>query len=218
MSLKTFKVKDRKDPDKTVDIVRYVIEPKETPTAVIFGKFSPWTGPNGHDKLLEFAKKRFKKVIIVSPTRSKKDPKVDIFTDEQKADIIRKANNDIEFHRIDSDIPIRMFTRIIDLGYERPVLIVGTDREKEFSKFFKEYQKNNKSIEDTTDKDFGKGEFLVVPRSDKGTSATKVREALKNNDKDEFLKLTGYKDEMWDFMKKMLVKSEGFSYFYYGDD
>ena len=222
---------------KDFKVKRYVIDNKAEPTAVVFGKFSPFSGPKGHGKLIDFAKDKFKEVIIVSPTRNKKDKNVDIFTDEQKAKIIEKANPDIKFHRIQSDIPIRMFTRVLELGYERPVFIVGEDRGKSFSRFFKEYNKNNKAIKDQDGKDFGKGEYLVVPRSAGDTSATKVRKALQSDDKEEFIRLTGYDNNMWDYMKGLLdgdeldedilkafVKSnngnsidenKGFCYFYY---
>lgn len=202
MSLKEFDLGTHK-------VVRYIIDIRIKPVGVVFGKFSPFTGPKGHGKLVEFAQKQFGKdnVIIVSPTRTVKDDKVDIFTDEQKEAIIRKANPDIEFHRIKSGIPPRMFTRVIDLGYERPVFIVGEDREDDFKKFFIEYNKANKPIEDMTDEDFGKGEYLVVPRSDEDTSATKVRKALINNDKKLFIKLTGFDEEMFTYMKSVLKES-----------
>ena len=215
MGLENFSVIDRNDKSKKVDIVRYVIDHKDKPTAVLFGKFSPWTGSNGHNKLLDFAKEKFDEVIIVSPTRSSKDKNIDIFTDEQKEQIINKAVPNIKFYRIKSDIPMRMFTRVVDLGYERPVFIVGKDREKDFSNFFIKYNKNNKSVTDTNDKNFGKGEYLVVSRDDKDTSATKVRNALKNNDKEEFLRLTGYDEDMWILMSNMISKTENFTNFYY---
>lgn len=208
MSLKKFDV-------GTHSIVRYVINNKEEPTGVVFGKFSPFTGPIGHGKLLDFAKDNFSKVIIVSPTRNKKDKNVDIFTDQQKADIIKKVNPDIEFHRIPSSIPIRMFTELVTMGYDRPVLIVGKDRDESFSKFFIKYDKDNPSIEDMDNKDFGKGEFLVVSRDEGDTSATKVRQSLINNDKEEFLRLTGYDADMWTYMKNMLKESINFNNFYF---
>jgi len=202
-----------------IPVKRYVIDEDVKPTAVVFGKFSPWTGPNGHGKLVDYAKENFDEVVIVSPTRKAKDKKVDIFTDEQKEKIINKANPDIKFHRIPSDIPIRMFTEVLGLGYERPVLIVGEDRGKSFSRFFIHYDENNKAITDQDNKElFGKGEYLVVPRGDEDTSATKVREALEADDKETFIELTGYDEAMWKLMKSFLKKNlgikESFCYFY----
>lgn len=203
------KVPDRNDPSKIVELNRYVIDKNEEPTAVVFGKFIPWTGPNGHGRLVELAKKNFKNIVIVSPTREKSfDPKVDIFTDEQKQKIIEKATG-LKFIRVDSSIPIRMFTRIIQEGIDRPVFIVGPDRINDFKRYFVEYNKDNKGTEDPKDKDFGKGEyFFAESRGKDQTSGTKVREALINNDKASFLKLTGYKEDMWNLMRQMLKDNE----------
>ena len=200
------KVPDRNDPSKTVELNRYVIDKNEEPTAVVFGKFIPWTGPNGHGRLVDLAKKNFKNVVIVSPTRDKSfNPKVDIFNDKQKSEIIQKATG-LKFIRVDSSIPIRMFTRVVQAGIDRPVFIVGPDRINDFKRYFIEYDKNNEGTEDSNNKDFGKGEyFFAESRGKDQTSGTKVRETLINNNKEEFLRLTGYYgDDMWNLMRNML--------------
>ena len=212
-------VPDRNDPSKNVEINRYIIDKKEKPTAVLFGKFAPFTGRKGHGRLVEFAKKHFDDVVIVSPTRKKKDPKVDIFTDEQKQEIIEKATG-LKFIRVDSSIPIRMFTRVIQAGIDRPVFIVGPDRIEGFKKFFKEYSPDNEGTEDPNDPDFGKGEyFFLEDRGDNETSGTKVRKALLDGNKKEFLRLTGYGEDMWRLMRGMLGMTEStvmrFDNFYY---
>ena len=207
-SLRKFLVQDKYNTDHEIEIYRYVIEPKEKPIGVIFGKFSPWT-KNGHGKLVTEAQKIFGKdnVIIVSPTRNKKDPKVDIFTNEQKEQIIKRSNPNINFYRIESDIPIRMFTRIVDLGYSRPVLVIGQDREKEFGKFFIPYNSSNKGIDDPKHLDFGKGECYIVSRTNEDVSATKVRECLLNGDMQKFIELTGYSEDIWQLIIEMLKKN-----------
>ena len=124
MALIDLEVPDRNNPKKTVKLKRYVIDEREEPTAIIFGKFSPWTGPDGHGRLLKFAKSKFKNVLIVSPKREKIDRKgkadANIFTPDQKDMIIRKATGE-EFMRVDSSIPIRMFTELLKKGISRPV-------------------------------------------------------------------------------------------------
>jgi len=209
MPLKEYPVKG-----KEYSKVRYIIDNSIEPTGVIFGKFSPWTGPRGHGKLLDFANSKFKNVIIVSPTRKVKDDNIDIFTDKQKKEIIKKAVPNVKFYRIPSSIPIRMFTEVIGKGIERPVFIVGEDRES-LSKFFKKYEKDNKPITDENAEGFGMGEYLVVPRDKEDTSATLVRQTLINNNKEKFLELTGYKEDMWDYMKGMLKESLDFNKFYF---
>ncbi len=222
--MKQFSIPDRNDPNKNVDIHRYVIDSKTNPTAIIFGKFSPWTGINGHGRLLDYASQFFKDIIIVSPNRKGNDSKVDIFTDDQKEEIIKLANPGFKFMRVSSGFPPKLFSELVKNGIERPVICIGPDRIEEFSKYFIEFDKNNKSIEDTNDKDFGKGEFFSIKnRGSKNTSATKVREALLNNDKEEFLMLTQYNEDMWNTMRNMLKKNKlvesvnliSFNNFYY---
>jgi phosphopantetheine adenylyltransferase len=200
-SLETFKVPDRNDPSKEVEIKRYVLEPEKEPTVVIFGKFNPWTGPNGHGRLVDFAKKKgFKKIVIASPLKKEGD----LFTREQKTEIIKKATN-LEVLTVKSSIPLRMFTDLLNYNIERPVIFVGQDREKDFKKYFIPYNKNNKKVTDIEHEDFGKGEYIVSPRNE--TSATLVREALLNNDDKKFFELTGYDQDMLTTMKDMLRKN-----------
>ena len=215
--LRKFLVTDRKDPSKKVEVTRYVINPMDKPTAAIWGKFIPWTGKRGHGRLVDFAKQHFDKVIIASPTRKKTyNTKVDIFDDNQKEKIIRKATG-LDFIRVDSSIPIRMFTRLIEAGIKRPVIIVGPDRIDEFKKYFIPYKPDNPSIEDPSHPDFGKGEyFYLKDRGDENTSATKVRQALLDGNKEDFLRLTGYGEDMWNMMQGMLEKKESRSFSFVG--
>jgi nicotinic acid mononucleotide adenylyltransferase len=225
--IKNFLVQDRNDPTKKVEVVRYILASKEQPTGVVWGKFSPYTSKGGHGRLVELAKKEFgeENVIIASPKRKGNDPKVDIFTDEQKAKIINKAEPNIKFIRIDNAFPPRAFSELVKKGITRPVLIIGEDREEEFSKYFIKYDINNKGTEDIDNKDFGKGEFLVVSRKSSDTSASKVRKALLDNDKETFLKLTRYdNNNMWEMMRQMLKDNKvikdslQFQKFYFKED
>ena len=58
-------VPDKKNPGKTITLKRYAVDSNVEPTAVLFGKWSPFTGPNGHGRIVDFAKKNgFKKVAV----------------------------------------------------------------------------------------------------------------------------------------------------------
>lgn len=186
----------------------YVIDPKEKPTGVIFGKFSPWTGPRGHGRLVKFAEEKFGhgNFVIVSPKRKGTDPKVDIFTAEQKQEIIKKANPGVKFFNLDVDSPYNMMMNLVKAGIKRPVWIVGPDRVEEFKKFFKEFGKNSiKEAKEVPDAEKGEYTFITGERA---TSATLVRKALLANDKAEFMKLTGYNETMWKTMRAMLKKNK----------
>jgi len=212
---KIFSVPNKKDPNETVNVHRYVLDPTDKPTAILYGKFSPWTGPNGHGRLLEFSKDYSRDIVIVSPKRAGDDPEVDIFTEDQKEEIIKKANPGIKFIRVDSGFPPKAFSELLKMGIKRPVFCVGPDRIKDMKKYFIKFDKDNQSISDIDNPKFGKGEFIASEDRGSDTSATKVRKALITNNKKEFLRLTEYDDDMWYMMKKMLRnnnKSEQTSY------
>ncbi len=202
-------VPDRNDPTKNVTIQRYVIDSKEEPTAIIYGKFSPWTGPNGHGVLVDYAKSAgFKNIVVASPQRKGTDKSVDMFTQEQKTAIIEKATG-LKFISLKSGSPAVANSELIkEHGIERPVFIIGTDRIAEFSKYFIPYKKSNTGATDTKDSNFGKGEFDPFDdREGKEVSGTTVRKALMDNDKDRFIELSHYDSDMWNFMRSMLKKN-----------
>jgi phosphopantetheine adenylyltransferase len=132
-SLQKILVKDRNNEDEYVEITRYIIDSDEEPTAVIFGRFNPWTGKNGHGRLVDFAKENFKNYIIVSPERNDVN---DLFTNAEKEEIIKKAVPDVDFLRIKSSSPTNMFMDLVYRGISRPVILVGPDRIDDFKKHF----------------------------------------------------------------------------------
>lgn len=196
----------------------YRIDSKEKPTAVIFGKFSPWTGPKGHGRLVKFAEEKFGhgNYVIVSPKRKGADPRVDIFNMQQKQEIIAKANPGAKVIQLEPNSPYGMLIELVKQGIKRPVFIVGPDRVDEFRKFFREYKKNETVKEAKEVPENEKGEYAFI-QGERATSATLVRKALITNNKAEFLNLTGYDEKMWRFMRGLLkvnnVVSEKFTNF-----
>lgn len=213
MSIIKIKVQDRSNPDKTIELSRYAVDPKEEPTAVLFGSFVPFTGPKGHGRMLEFAKKHgIKKFAIVSPTKDDtKETDRNMFNLKQKLDIAKHGAKDMGFNvdafNVKATNPLGMFREIAS-KIDRPVIIVGPDRKAQFEKFFIPFDKRNKPITDQENKNFGKGEMLAMTdRGTSNTSGTKVRESLRNNDKETFIELTGYTEKMYNYLKKMLNES-----------
>lgn len=225
MAIIDIKVQDRSDPTKTITLKRYGVEKDLEPTAVLFGKYSPFTGPKGHGRMVDFAKKNgFKKIAVVSPSRDKTKAKdeydANIFSPEDRLDIIKKASKDFGMKiegifSVKATNPLGMF-REISAKIDRPVIIVGPDRESDFAKFFIPFAKDNETITDTKDKAFGKGEMMAIKsRGDGETSGTKVRKAIVDGDKEEFLKLTGYDQSMYKLMRSKLKLTESVSYLKY---
>lgn len=210
MSIIDIQVQDRADPSKMVTLKRYAVNPKEEPTAVLFGKFSPFTGKLGHGRMLTFAKTHgIKTFAIVSPLRDEtKETDSNMFNSAQRLEIAIAGAKDMKFNvqafNINSTNPLGMF-REVATKIDRPVFIVGPDRKAQFEKMFITFNKSNKAITDATDKDFGKGEMLAMTeRGENNTSGTKVRQALKDQNEEEFIKLTGYSKVMYEYMISIL--------------
>ena len=210
MSIIDIEVTDKSDPSKTIKLKRYVVDPKQEPTAVLFGNFSPFTGKFGHGRMLEFAKTHgIKHFAIVSPTKDEsKETDRNMFTLAQKLEICKHGAKDMGFDvgvfNVTATNPLGMF-REVATKIDRPVFIVGPDRKAQFEKMFITFNKSNKAITDATDKDFGKGEMLAMTeRGENNTSGTKVRQALKDQNEEEFIKLTGYSKAMYEYMISIL--------------
>lgn len=201
-------VPDRNDITKKITLSRYVIDKREEPTAVLFGCFSPFTGPLGHGRMLRFAfENRIKKFAIVMPTKDDtKDSDRNMFTQEQRLEIAKlgakECGFDVEVFNVETTNPLGMF-REISTKVSRPVLIVGPDRKAQFEKMFLTYGNHNAFITDPNEKNFGKGEMLCLNnRGELNLSGTIVRKILKDKNKVDFIKMTGYSESMYEFLIK----------------
>lgn len=205
-------VPDRNDNSKTVILTRYAIDSNEEPTAVLFGCFSPFTGPLGHGRMLRFAfEHNIKKFAIAMPTKDDtKQSDRNIFTQLQRLEIAKlgakECGFDAEVFNINTTNPLGMF-REISTKVSRPVLIVGPDRKSQFEKMFLTYGNHNAFITDPNEKDFGKGEMLCLnSRGEHNTSGTAVRNALNEKDKAKFISLTGYSNKMYKYLYNILYE------------
>jgi nicotinamide mononucleotide adenylyltransferase len=205
-------VPDKNDNAKTIALVRYAIDRREEPTAVLFGCFSPFTGPNGHGRMLRFAfENNIKKFAVVMPTKDdSKDTDRNMFTQEQRLKIAKigakECGFDVDVFNVETTNPLGMFREIAS-KIARPVLIVGPDRKIQFEKMFLTFSKENKYITDPNEKNFGKGEMLgMIDRGDVNTSATDVRNSLKENNKAQFIRLTGYSSKIYKYLKSLIMQ------------
>lgn len=212
MTIINVEVLDKNDSSKTVILKRYAIDKREEPTAVLFGCFSPFTGPKGHGRMLRFAfENGIKKFAIVMPTKDDtKDSDRNIFTQEQRLEIAKlgakECGFDADIFNVQTTNPLGMF-REISTKVSRPVLIVGPDRKSQFEKMFLTYGNHNAFITDPNEKNFGKGEMLAMTdRGENDTSGTDVRNTLKEKDKAKFISLTGYSNKMYKYLYNILYE------------
>lgn len=134
-----------------------------------------------------------------------------MFTLEQKVKIAEAGCKDLGYNILGAYTSKAHF--FLDALYEyaemypdyRLVLICGPDRADLYGKycvpFGEEYELQDEN-------DIGKFEILYcTDRGDKEVSGTKVREAIRNGDKEAFLEMTGYSPKMWNLCVKFAAKN-----------
>jgi len=165
-------------------------EPGKKEYAVVIGRMQPPT--IAHKKIIEDALKKYKNVLVGVIKGRKPSPKSPF-----PVDLIVKILKDI----FDGKVDIQVFERgfIGDIVYylrtqkdgEPVVLFCGTDRVKTYSDQIKRYKdrfKLNIKVKE-------------IKRSGEDVSATKVREAIKNNDKETFQKMVP--EEEWKYFDEL---------------
>lgn len=211
--IKNVKSPWKKDKGANIDSPVYTYEKGDKPLGVIYGCFSPFTGKYGHARLLDRGEQEgIEDFIIVSPYKNQPiDNDRNMFTLEQKVKIAEAGCKDLGYNILGAYTSKAHF--FLDALYEyaemypdyRLVLICGPDRADLYGKycvpFGEEYELQDEN-------DIGKFEILYcTDRGDKEVSGTKVREAIRNGDKEAFLEMTGYSPKMWNLCIKFAAKN-----------
>lgn len=211
--IKNVKSPWKKDNGANIDSPVYTYEKGDKPLGVIYGCFSPFTGKYGHARLLDRGEQEgIEDFIIVSPYKNQPiDNDRNMFTLEQKVKIAEAGCKDLGYNILGAYTSKAHF--FLDALYEyaemypdyRLVLICGPDRADLYGKycvpFGEEYELQDEN-------DIGKFEILYcTDRGDKEVSGTKVREAIRNGDKEAFLEMTGYSPKMWNLCVKFAAKN-----------
>lgn len=192
-----------------VEVSNYWFGKTNEPLAVIYGCFSPFTGKYGHARLLEEAKKYgINKFVIVSPNKKETiDNNRNMFTPQQKLEIAKEGCLELGYNILDAHLGKYPFIlgNLNDVAAQFPdnriVLVCGPDRAEAYSKDTIPFDKQRKEMLPSNER----GKFEIIVCEDRGeynVSGTKVRELIKNNDRKEFRKLTGYSDAMFDMCRK----------------
>jgi len=192
-------------------IRRYTFNADNKPLGVVYGCFSPFTGKNGHGRLLSEARKQgIEEFVICSPNKKETlDSDRNMFTLQQKVEIAKKGCEDIGYDVLDAFISasnnyLAALTDIAEKWQDRRiVLICGPDRIPVYGKTCDVYDPSNDA--EGQECNF---EFIGIPdRGDGGVSGTKVRECIRNNDAEGFCQMTGYSPKMWALCRGMAEKN-----------
>lgn len=209
---------DKKNPKfgEEITIRRYTFNGTNKPLGVIYGCFSPFTGLNknghGHGQLLVEAKKRgIEDFVICSPNKKETlDNNRNMFTLQQKVEIAKEGCKDIGFNILDAFISrtTNVLPTLVNIAEKfdnrRIVLICGPDRIDNYTNMgLIPYSKGNNPAGAETQFEL----FGVADRDASDVSGTRVREAIRNNDKERFLNMTGYSEKMWNLCRGMAEKN-----------
>ena len=211
--IKNVKSPWKKDKGANIDSPVYTYEKGDKPLGVIYGCFSPFTGKYGHARLLDRGEQEgIEDFIIVSPYKNQPiDNDRNMFTLEQKVKIAEAGCKDLGYNILGAYTSKAHF--FLDALYEyaemypdyRLVLICGPDRADLYGKYCVPFREE---YELQDENDIGKYEILYcTDRGDKEVSGTKVREAIRNGDKEAFLEMTGYSPKMWNLCVKFAAKN-----------
>lgn len=152
---------------------------------ICLGRFMPFT--KGHYKMIEYGLKHNGLPTVIFMISNKKMDKKHPFSDEliqKEMDMLKKSLKGIEntVYVSSADI-VKLGKWCYENNYEPQLWITGSDRLAAYKR-----QAENPKYQDL-------GHFpssfttLEVPRTDEDISATKVREAIMNNDLDAFKKM-----------------------------
>jgi len=181
----------------------YIKLDTDEPIGILYGHFAPFTGPNGHGRLIKALQNLgVSKFIVANPdTGEKLDEDRSMYNTLQRKVIIEKA---LEFMNITGRVVLVKTNRGVEKVFNylaetasktygpaiRPVFVFGPDRESDFGKYFVKY---NENLEDP------RYEYIID--YERGTSGTKVRELIKEGDVDAVVSETGYTP---DFVKDLI--------------
>jgi hypothetical protein len=211
--IKNVKSPWKKDKGANIDSPVYTYKKGDRPLGVIYGCFSPFTGKYGHARLLQRGEQEgIEDFIIVSPYKNQPiDNDRNMFTLEQKVKIAEAGCKDLGYNILGAYTSKAHF--FLDALYEyaemfpdyRLVLICGPDRADLYGKYCVPF---GEDYELQDENDIGKFEILYcTDRGDKEVSGTKVREAIRNGDKEAFLEMTGYSPKMWNLCVRFAKKN-----------
>ena len=152
---------------------------------ICLGRFMPFT--KGHYKMIEYGLKHNGLPTVIFMISNKKMDKKHPFSDEliqKEMDMLKKSLKGIEntVYVSSADI-VKLGQWCYENNYEAQLWITGSDRLAAYKR-----QAENPKYQDL-------GHFpssfttLEVPRTDEDISATKVREAIMNDDLDTFKKM-----------------------------
>lgn len=176
----------------------YTFNKSDPIVGILFGHFAPFTGPNGHGRMITTLKNLGAEAFLIATPQNNKpfDDEREMFNSEQRADIINQYLEEQGLEGVAISYKMKrggaksqmgpLVSKAAELfGLNiRPVFCFGPDREDLASEVCNKFDE----IKDPTH-----CEYIID--YERGTSGTKVRELIKKGDIEGIMKETGYKKE-----------------------
>lgn len=218
MAFKKMTIKSTKKANfgQDVEIDAYYWNKSDKPLGIAIGHFAPFTGKNGHARLLYEAEKNgIEEFVIYMPAnKSAIDDDRNMFTAEQKEYIVQEGCNELGIDVLEAKTAKLAFPAAIlgDASKSYPnrriVLLCGPDRTEEYLKYCVPYDPNNTPDLDPESPNFRKFELCACEdRGDDAVSGTYIRKLIRDGRKNEFIKLTGYTEKMWNAVRKFVQEN-----------
>lgn len=176
----------------------YTFNKSDPIVGILFGHFAPFTGPNGHGRMITTLKNLGAETFLIATPQNNKpfDDEREMFDSEQRAEIIQSYLDSEGLEGVAISYKMKRGGAKSQMGplvakaaelfglNIRPVFCFGPDREDLASEVCNKFGE----IKDPTH-----CEYIVD--YERGTSGTKVRELIKKGDIEGIMKETGYKKE-----------------------
>lgn len=176
----------------------YTFNKSDPIVGILFGHFAPFTGPNGHGRMITTLKNLGAEAFLIATPQNNKpfDDEREMFDSEQRADIINQYLKEQGLEGVAISYKMKRGGAKSQMGplvakaaelfglNIRPVFCFGPDREDLASEVCNKFDE----IKDPTH-----CEYIID--YERGTSGTKVRELIKKGDIEGIMKETGYKKD-----------------------
>lgn len=200
------------------DTYLYSVDSNDKKVGVIYGHFAPFTGPNGHGRMLSALEKLgCEKFIIAVPQNKSRDKDRNIVDYDTRLETVKEGASEVTDKEVRvvtvpissrPNVPAKVIPKLVEqYGLNvRPIFCVGPDRVgiiKNCVSYDKDNYAGKNSLTLASGSSTDKCEsILLEDRGKYNLSGSVCRQLIFNKDSEQLSKLTGYSKEFVDKLIK----------------